>query len=311
MKPPRASVYPRPSVLDAWIDGWRRVFRAPIVIAGMVVALAIAVELRVVPGSIFERLSWIAGNDAFGFGGPIGLLGRLLASAQLRDAALDRLAAYAVAGPDIVLFMFLAGGAIDRLARDRRVGTAAFFAACGAGFIRFLRLGVLLGGASWLLLWADLPFPIVVLVVLFALGLVGDYAQVRMIVEDRRSAIGAVGASLRFVIRHPLQVLVLYALNLTAVTAVALLINIALSTWTGVTTSRIAIAALLLAAAVVRVLARLGFMGASIALFQNELAHRGYTAAPMPTWPNSPAIEAVANMEARQRSGHIDRALPL
>ncbi len=310
MEPPRADVRPRPSVLDAWIDGWRRVFRAPIVIAGMVAAVAIATELRVVPGSIFDQLSWIAGNDAFGFGGPIGLLGRLLASDQLRQIALDRLTAYAVAGPDVVVFMFLAGGAIDRLARDRRVGTAAFFAACGTGFLRFLRLGVVLGGASWLLLRVTLPFPIAVLALLFALGRVGDYAQLRMIVEDRRSAIAAIGASLRFIVRHPLQVLVLFALNLTVVTAVMLLINGALSTWMTGTASRIAIWALLLAAALVRVVARLGFMGASIALFQNELAHRGYTATPIPTWPDSPSVEAVANMEARQR-GHADRALPL
>ncbi len=292
------------------MDGWRRVFRAPFVIAGLAVAIAISAELRVVPGSIFDHLSWIAANDAFGFGGPIGLVGRLVGSDQLRQIALDRLSAYAIAGPDIVILMFLAGGAIDRVARDRRVGTAAFFAACGAGFMRFLRLGVLLGGADWLLFRLGIPFPIVVLVLLFALGLIGDYAQVRVMVEDRRSALGGIGASLRFISRHPLQVLVLFALNLTVVTAMTLLINLALATSMGATTSGLVIWTLLVVAALVRSLARLGAMGGSIALFQNELAHRGYTAAPMPTWPDSPSVEAVANMEARQR-GHADRALPL
>jgi len=48
------------------------------------------------------------------------------------------------------------------------------------------------------------------------------------------------------------------------------------------------------------VLVRLGFMATSIALFQGQLAHAGYTAAPVPTWPDSPAVEAIANLANRR-----------
>ena len=47
--------------------------------------------------------------------------------------------------------MFLAGGVLDRLARDRALGPAAFFSACGVLFLRFLRLGVVAALVYWLL----------------------------------------------------------------------------------------------------------------------------------------------------------------
>ena len=42
----------------------------------------------------------------------------------------------------IVLWIFLAGGIIDRYARDRATRAHGFFAACGVFFFRFLRLAV-------------------------------------------------------------------------------------------------------------------------------------------------------------------------
>jgi hypothetical protein len=50
----------------------------------------------------------------------------------------------------------------------------------------------------------------------------------------------------------------------------------------------------------VLVLVQLGFMATSIAFFQGQLAHAGYTAAPVPTWPDSPAVEAIANLANRR-----------
>ena len=44
--------------------------------------------------------------------------------------------------------LFLAGGVLDRLARDRALGAGAFFSACGVYFVRFLRLGVIAVGRS-------------------------------------------------------------------------------------------------------------------------------------------------------------------
>src|ERR1043166_1548235 len=47
----------------------------------------------------------------------------------------------------IVLWLFFAGGIIDRYARDRATHAHGFFAACGVHFFRFLRLGAI----EWLL----------------------------------------------------------------------------------------------------------------------------------------------------------------
>ncbi len=45
----------------------------------------------------------------------------------------------------VVLWIFLAGGIIDRYARERATRAAGFFAACGVFFFRFLRLAVVMG----------------------------------------------------------------------------------------------------------------------------------------------------------------------
>ena len=106
---------------------------------------------------------------------------------------------------------------------------------------RFVRLAILLGGATWLLVWAaralgaDQPDPsqamllAVELGVLGLLAILGDVAQVRMAVEDRRSVVSALGASWRFVSRHLPRILALYAVNtVLAVAVIWLLRQIAL-----------------------------------------------------------------------------------
>ena len=42
-----------------------------------------------------------------------------------------------------------------------------------------------------------------------------------------------------------------------------------------------------------RVAIRLQFAASQIALFQSRLAHAGYVAAPVPTWPESPMADAI------------------
>jgi hypothetical protein len=42
-------------------------------------------------------------------------------------------------------------------------------------------------------------------------------------------------------------------------------------------------------------------MASEVVFFQGELAHAGYTAAPLPTWPDSPAVEAIENLVKRVR----------
>ena len=43
----------------------------------------------------------------------------------------------------------------------------------------------------------------------------------------------------------------------------------------------------------VRVWAKLAFMGSEVVFFQGELAHAEYSAAPPVIWPDSPAAEAI------------------
>jgi hypothetical protein len=342
MEPLRADPGPRPSVLAAWIEGWRRVFRAPVLVLGTGVAWVAslgAFTTREAP-ALNNYLAWIFQNDAYGFGGPPGLFARAQARLTLSDVGHGQMPPLLPVTLAVVLLMFLAGGTLDLLARDRRIGTAAFFAACGTGFERFLRIGVVLGLCQWLLtmkvgpwLLASLPdvnpangiwqpralAAVVLLVLIILLGIIGDYAQVRTMVEDRRSALGAISGSLRFIWRRPIHVLVLYGLNVAAMSIAFFVVLSAVDRMSrsfnsvppSATAAFIAIAVVVYTAlALMAAAGRLAAMATAVAFFQNELAHAGYTAAPVPTWPNSPAVEAIANIEARQRGG-ADRALPL
>jgi hypothetical protein len=46
-----------------------------------------------------------------------------------------------------------------------------------------------------------------------------------------------------------------------------------------------------------RLFLKLQFVASETALFQASLAHAGYTARPVPTWPESPAAEAIRSPE--------------
>jgi hypothetical protein len=217
-----------------------------------------------------------------------------------------------------VLSMFLLGGVMDRLARDRAIGTAGFFAACGVYFVRFIRLGALAVGVYWVLfarlhpwlfdrvlgeLTRDLTvertafmyrvafyalfFSIVVMV-----NLLFDYAKVRAVVEDRHSMIGALAAGARFVRRNAGAAIGLYALNATVF---LLVIGLYALVAPGATASAgaFAIGQLYI---VLRVVVRMLFAASQIALFQSRLAHAGYVARPVAKWPDSPAAEAIGNL---------------
>ena len=214
---------------------------------------------------------------------------------------------------------FLSGGILDRYARQRRVRAYGFFAASGVHVFRFLRLAVIAGGVyGWLFAYVhpwlfDVQFvnltrdmtmerdAFAVRLALYAVfgsllvatSLVIDYTKVRIVVEDRRSVLGAVMAALRFVRSHPLQVMALYALNsLTFVALLAVWAGLApgaggagLSMWGAFLGAQLYVAA--------RLLVKLQFMSSQVALFQRNLAHASYVAAPPPTWPDSPAAEAI------------------
>ncbi len=219
----------------------------------------------------------------------------------------------------LIVWIFLSGGIVDRLARARPLGAVTFFALSGAYFFRLLRLAVVAGAAYWFLfrtvhpllfetlfdrLTRDLASEsqalglLAGLYAVFALllGLVSlliDFTRVRLVVEDRRSVLAALGAGLRFVRRRAWRVVGLYALNILVLAIMArlwfqLAIGAGGPEWPALLVSQVYLVA--------RIWGRLAFLGSEVVFFQGELAHAQYTAAPLPRWPDSAAVEAIRNL---------------
>ncbi len=228
-----------------------------------------------------------------------------------------------VTGGWLVVWSFLSGGILDRLARGRKTRAHGFFAACGVHFWRLLRLGVivlivyafLFGYVhGWLLttgfdrVTRDVTVERTAFILrglgyllfgslVVACNLAFDYARIRLVVEDRRSAVGALLAGLRFLRRHLGAALGLYALNAVAfillVAAYGLLAP-------GAPRAGWSLAAVLLVGELYilgRLSLKLIFYASETALFQGALAHAAYTAAPTVLWPDSPAAESIANAD--------------
>ena len=217
----------------------------------------------------------------------------------------------------LLAWTFLVGGIIDRYARQRPIRPAGFFAASGVHFFRLLRLAVVSGVVYWWLFayvhaWLflewfvdrtrtmsverDVFFWRVVLYVVFGILLVTinvifDYAKIRIVVEDRRSALGALSAAMRFVWRQRGRVAALYAVDgLTFLILIAIWAFVApsarsggIALWLGFLASQIYVLA--------RLALKLQFLASETALFQSRLAHASYAAGPLPAWPESPSAE--------------------
>lgn len=327
-------------------EGYARVLRAPAVLLGawLVLALtalpfalslrgAISSDLGTSLASIgaargvnrdwweeftFRHPEWARSFTPAIIGGAVPLAN---ASALLDNRGVAAPAGTAL-GAYVLAWMFLAGGILDRYARQRRLGAAQFFGACGVFFWRFLRLSVLAGlvylflfGAlhGWLFdrfypwvtrdlsvertafAWRVLLY-VVFLLPLGAAMLLFDYAKVRAVVEDRRSASGAVVAAARFIRRHPLHAVTVFLANvgvylLVAALYVALAPGARHAGWLGLVLTLIVGQAYLLA----RLVVKLAFYASATALFQDRLAHAAYTAPPEPVWPDSPAVEGILN----------------
>jgi len=235
------------------------------------------------------------------------------------DAQPQKLVVKGVAIAYLVVWAFLVGGILDRYARNRPTRGAAFFSACGVYFFRFTRLALFALFGYWFLFsvlhgwlfddfypWATrdldvertafalrLALYLVFGAVLLAFNLWLDYAKVRAVVEDRRSMIGALLASSRFIRRHPGETIGLYlvdAVLFVAVVAVYAAVAPAAGTvgwtmWLGLAVSQLYL--------LMRLWVKLVFYASEVALFQLRLAHADYAAAPLPVWPESPAAEAI------------------
>ena len=194
----------------------------------------------------------------------------------------------------LVGWSFLAGGVFDRYARNRPTRGRGFFGACGAHFPAMLRLGF----AEWLIWLAATaldqrsPRSFVPVIVWLAAGLVFLYARVRLVVEDRRSALGALLAGGRFIRRNPATILVFLLFVAAVWVANWLWLRVAVEIGDGWLLS-FAEGELLVAVLLFVVFAS---WASAISLFQSRLAHASYTAGPPLEWPESPAAEAITNL---------------
>ncbi|MDP2855997.1 MAG: hypothetical protein Q8N90_02625 [bacterium] len=325
-------------------DGVRRVNRAPSIVIGvwvltLLVSLPLAVALR---GMLEQHLGPSLAADTaasgvnsdwmqefadqatglgvtfkptiIGFGAVLDNLSAFLDNTTRPVAIVGAAAAY------IVLWIFVAGGIIDRYARDRATRAHGFFASSGVFFFRFLRLAavqwvvyaILFGLVHpWLF---DRLYPqitrdmtvertafLVRVVFYLAFGLpvaaatmVFDYAKVRAVVEDRRSMLGALTASVRFIQHNAGSAILLFVANFSAFALVVALYAIVAPgagrsgtmMWIGFALSQLYILA--------RLWVKLTFWASETALFQSRLAHAGYVARPVATWPESPAADAIS-----------------
>ena len=130
-----------------------------------------------------------------------------------------------------------------------------------------------------------------------AINLSFDYARIRLVVEDRRSATGALLAGMRFVRQHRAAVR-LYILNGAGYLCVVLIYACLIPGFPG---SGVRMW-LMLALGQLYVLARhylkLLFYASETSYFQSTFAHASYTAGPALVWPESPAAEAVLNADS-------------
>jgi hypothetical protein len=204
----------------------------------------------------------------------------------------------------LLLWLFLSGGILDRYARTQPTQSHEFFSACGTYFVRFLRLVPFIFASYYVLFAVVHPLLFGVLyerlirdvvvernaflirlpiyatfgLLIAVVNVIFDYAKVRAVVEDRRSMVGAVIASMRFVARNARGVSALYLLSTAMFVAVLALYAIlapgAASTGVGVWVG-LSIAQLYVLG---RLWVRLLFFASETAFFQGRLAHAGYVA---------------------------------
>jgi hypothetical protein len=330
-------------MMKAFLDGIRRVNKAPVILA----CVCLATLLTALPFSLVMRETLraslgnsLAADEAargvnyewwtefaaqssgmartfsvtiIGFAAVLDNISTLVDRGSRPTAILALGAAY------LLFWLFLAGGIIDRYARNRPTRSYEFFTACGVYFVRFLRLAPIMAATYYVLfryvhgwLFGDLFDGLthnltvertaflwrVALYALFgsllvAANIIFDYAKVRAVVEDRRSMIGAVAAGVRFVRRNIGGVAALYVMDgamfVGVIAAYAVVAPGAGTTgprlWLGFLISQFYLLA--------RLWVRLAFVASEVAFFQGRLAYDGYVANAAPARPEPPIVEQV------------------
>jgi hypothetical protein len=323
----------------AFIDGVNRVKRAPWLVIGvwlstLLLAMPLAIVLQEMIGAHLgaslaaqaaadgvnydwwnEFLAQTSGVGVSFVPAILGFAAVMTNISTVADASAMPTVIAIVVGMYLLVSLFLAGGILDRLARDRDLGAGAFFSACGVYFVRFIRLGLIASMVYWMLfgpyhawlfgavypaLTADLTVERTAFFLhlalyaafalpLFAFNILFDYAKIRAVVEDRRSMIGAIVASWRFIRRNPVAVGAVYTINMLVFLLVIGLYYL-IAPGASADAMAFAIGQLYI---VLRVMVRLLFAASQTALFQGRLAHAGYVARPIAKWPDSPAAEAI------------------
>ena len=325
-------------------DGIRRVNAAPLILVGVwLLTLLVSLPLTAAMRSLIEEHlgSSLEADAAAGgvnfdwmqeFGGLATGIGTTFSPTVIGfGAVLDNLSAFidreqrpvlviAAVGLYLALWTFLAGGIIDRYARNRTTRLEGFLWASSVYAVRFLRLGLvaaivygLLFGAlhPWLFgsLFRDLTRDLTAersafLVRLALYGIFGsalaacnlifDYAKVRAVVEDRRSMLGAILAAVLFLRRNGAAAATLYLTDVVLFAAVLVLYALVApgagsagwSMWLGFAIGQLYVLG--------RLWVKLVVWASETALFQGRLAHAGYVAAARPAWPDSAAAEALS-----------------
>lgn len=195
-----------------------------------------------------------------------------------------------------LLWLFLVGGALTRLHRPRdRMGWVDVVAAGGRLFPRYLRLAVLSAPlyygvfrlAGWLfpkiehltrdvtlertVLVYNMLAAVLIVLLLALVKMVGDYAKIAIVVENRRSSVLAFLAGCGFVLRHPISTLGL--VSLFAVLTMALIAAFA-AVAPGARESTVVGIILAIAASqvflVLRTALRLGLLASQVVLFDEQ-----------------------------------------
>jgi hypothetical protein len=324
---PRPAVRPRATVIGAFVEGWRRVIRAPALVllvwllttlaaAPLAVVVGRQVDAHVASSLAADRIAngwdaqWAAelASEAqgaastltveiLGFGGTIASLAHLIDARPWPPAIAGALAAY------VAIWIFLSGGLLSRYARARPVPPRAFVATCSVFFLRFLRLACVIGPAywvvfrglepwlfgtpwirltrgvtaePWLLVWRAVLYAIVI-AALAAINLVADITKVRMVVEDRHSALVSIGAAARFIRRRAGRCAGLYVVNVVGLLILArfwlqVVPSANAPLWQTLLASQIYLTA--------RLCAKLAFMASEVVFFQGELAGARYARTP-------------------------------